>query len=115
MVLKTITHKSSERIIKDTYKELEKTGENTTLEDVREDFNRCASTCKSYWDGFLSTFDPDLALVQSKWGIGTITKYKAEILITHKKSKDPAKIKMFKEEGKWKVGLVETFWSRKEK
>ena len=55
-----------ERIIKDTYKELAKAGKKTTLEDIGKDFESCASICKSYWEGFLSTFDPDLALTQSK-------------------------------------------------
>ena len=115
MVWETITAKSKDRIIKDTHKELKKSGETTTLEDVEKDFDKCASICKLYWDGFLTTFDPDLAMNQSKWDVGKVERKKAEILITHKKSENPAKLKMFKENGKWKVGLVETFWIRKDR
>jgi hypothetical protein len=37
---------------------------------------------------------------------------RAEILLTHHGATHPATLKMFREDGAWKVGLVETFWSR---
>ena len=39
-------------------------------------------------------------------------KDRAEILLTHHGATHPATLKMFREDGDWKVGLVETFWSR---
>jgi len=47
------------------------------------------------------------------WEIGFIKENKAEIIIKQKKSEEPARLKLFKENNKWKVGLVETFWTRK--
>jgi len=37
---------------------------------------------------------------------------RAEILLTHRGADHPATLKMFLEDGDWKAGLVETFWSR---
>ncbi len=45
--------------------------------------------------------------------MGHIRPDSAELLITHKRSQKPARLQMFKENGTWKVGLVETFWTRK--
>ena len=56
-------------------------------------------------------FNPDFVLEESKWEMGKIEKDKAEIIIRYRKSEGPATLKMFKEEGKWVVGLEETFRS----
>jgi hypothetical protein len=41
-----------------------------------------------------------------------VRKDRAEILLTHHGADHPATLKMFREDGGWKTGLVETFWSR---
>ena len=48
-------------------------------------------------------------LEQSTWEMGPIGKQQAEIILQYKKAEQPARLKMFKEENQWKVGLIETF------
>jgi hypothetical protein len=82
------------------------------LEAVRRDFIAGGAIARDYWDAFLRRFDPDIALEHSRWEIGSVGKDRAEILLTHHGADHPAKLKMFREDGGWKAGLVETFWSR---
>ena len=82
------------------------------LEAVRSDFIAGGPIAREYWDAFLSRFDPDTALEQSRWEIGSVGKDRAEILLTHQGAERPAVLKMFLEADGWKAGLVETFWSR---
>jgi hypothetical protein len=82
------------------------------LKSVRDDFVAGGPIARDYWDAFLRRFDPDGALEHSRWEIGSVGKDRAEILLTHHGADHPAKLKMFREDGGWKVGLVETFWSR---
>lgn len=105
--------KSQETIIKDIYKTSNKIGAKTTIENIQLDFNNSGLISKNYWDAFLDTFDPNQILENSRWEIGFIKENKAEIIIRQKKSEEPARLKLFKENNKWKVGLVETFWTRK--
>jgi hypothetical protein len=79
---------------------------------VRDDFVAGGPIARDYWDAFLRRFDPDAALEHSRWQIGSVGKDRAEILLTHHGADHPAKLKMFREDGGWKAGLVETFWSR---
>jgi hypothetical protein len=81
-------------------------------EAVRRDFVAGGPIARDYWDAFLGRFDPDAALEHSQWEIGSVGKDRAEILLTHHGAEHPATLKMFREDGGWKVGLVETFWSR---
>ena len=81
-------------------------------EAVRRDFVAGGPIARDYWDAFLRRFDPDTALEHSRWEIGSVGKDRAEILLTHKGADHPATLNMFLEDGGWKVGLVETFWSR---
>ncbi|MBI5195614.1 MAG: hypothetical protein HZA10_04775, partial [Nitrospirae bacterium] len=55
-------------------------------------------------------FDPDLALKKAVWKMGEIKDNKA-VIILHVQGE--AELRMFKEDGRWKVGLVESFWTRK--
>ena len=82
------------------------------LEAVRRDFVAGGPIAHDYWDAFLRRFDPDIALEHSRWEIGSVGKDRAEILLTHHGADHPATLKMFLEDGGWKVGLVETFWTR---
>lgn len=79
---------------------------------VRRDFVAGGPIARDYWDAFLRRFDPDAALEHSRWEIGSVGKDRAEILLTHHGADRPATLKMFRENGDWKAGLVETFWSR---
>jgi hypothetical protein len=81
-------------------------------EAVRSDFVAGGPIARDYWDSFLRRFDPDAALEHSRWEIGSVGKDRAEILLTHRGATHPATLKMFREDGDWKAGLVETFWSR---
>jgi hypothetical protein len=81
-------------------------------EAVRRDFVAGGPIARDYWDAFLRRFDPDAALEHSRWEIGSVGKDRAEILLTHHGADHPATLKMFREDGGWKTGLVETFWSR---
>ncbi len=81
-------------------------------EAVRGDFIAGGPIARDYWDAFLRRFDPDAALEHSRWEIGSVGKDRAEILLTHHGADRPATLKMFLEDGGWKAGLVETFWSR---
>ena len=108
-----LSERSKEAIIGDVYKASASAGIEYSKKQIYQDFSIGGLLSKSYWNGFLKTFDPDMVLEHSKWGIGTVKKDEAEIIITYKKSERPAILKMFKENGHWKVGLVETFWTRK--
>jgi len=108
-----ITPESKETIVKDTYKELDKAGVITSRDNITSDFEECGSMCRSYWKGFLKSFKPDAALMDSKWAMGDVSGKEAEIIITYKKSQQPARVKMVKIDGLWKMGLTETFWTRK--
>ena len=79
---------------------------------VHGDFVAGGPIARDYWDAFLRRFDPDAALEHSRWEIASVGKDRAEVHLTHQGADHPAKLKMFREDGGWKVGLVETFWSR---
>ncbi|MCX8022568.1 MAG: hypothetical protein N2745_07335 [Syntrophorhabdaceae bacterium] len=109
-----LSERSKKTIISDVYKELsKKERDKYTEERIREDFERCGTICNSYWNVFLMNFDPDLALEQSTWKIGSIKKDSAEVILKHKTSPKPAIIKMYRENERWRVGLTESFWARK--
>jgi hypothetical protein len=78
-------------------------------EEISGDFRDGGTLSQAYWNSYLDTFNPDLALEQSAWTLANNDKVKAEIEIKYKKSDRPAVLRMYKQEGKWKVGLLETF------
>lgn len=108
-----LSKKSRETIINDVYKASTKIGGTTTKEDIERDFSGFGIISRNYWNSFLTTFDPNMILEKSRWEIGFIKELEAEIIITYKRSEEPAKLKIFNEDNAWKVGLVETFWTRK--
>jgi len=105
-----LSSKSRVRIINDISKAV---GPGYPEKQIEKDLAAGGQIALSYWKGFLENFDPGIVLEQSKWEVGYIESEKAELLITYRKSKQPARLRMFKEGGAWKVGLVETFWTRK--
>ncbi len=78
------------------------------------EFREGGPLAKSYWDGFLAHFDPDAALVQSRWEAAENGPGRVLVLITYKTSDRPAAVKMMLEDGAGRFGLVETFWGRRE-
>ncbi len=108
-----LSEKSHKTIIDDVYKETRKLQKDTNKEDVANDFLTGGIMFRNYWYAFASNFDSGMILDDSRWEIGYISKDRAEIIITYKRTEHPAKLKMFKENNAWKVGLVETFWTRK--
>jgi hypothetical protein len=82
------------------------------VDAVRNDFVAGGPIAREYWDAFLRRFDPDAALEHSRWEIGSVRNDRAEILLTYHGADHSATLKMFREDGGWKTGLVETFWPR---
>jgi hypothetical protein len=108
-----LSQKSQDTIVLDTYNAIKAHGENNSQESVGKDFTGGGILAVAYWNVFLKKFDPVMILDQSKWEMETVKSDKAEIKITYKKAQNPAILKMFKEAGIWKVGLTESFWTRK--
>jgi hypothetical protein len=109
-----LTQKSKDVIVDDVYKaEGNKAGAGVTKKGIASDFSGGGPLSRSYWNGFFDNFNPDTVLTQSRWDIGKFEKDQGEIVIKYKKSDGPAILQMHKEHGSWKVGLVETFWTRK--
>jgi hypothetical protein len=109
----SLSQKSRDTIVQDTYKALKPNAGDYTEENIGKDFTGGGSLSSAYWNAFLKKFDPIMILEQSRWEMESIKSDKAEIKIIYKKAQSPAILKMFKEDGIWKVGLTETFWTRK--
>ncbi len=97
-------------IIEDMYKGLDA---RYSREQIRSDLTAGGMIAAGYWRGVLQSFDPKSVLEESAWEVGEIGPKKAELLVTNKKSSHPARLQMFHEDGAWKIGLVESFWTRK--
>jgi hypothetical protein len=114
-----LSKKSRSSIIEDTYKAMvnHEKGRGNELgfskEEIDRDFTNGGAIAKVYWKSYLENFDPDLVLEQSRWAMGKVSKDRAQINVTYKKAERPAIIQMYKEAGRWRVGLTETFASSK--
>jgi hypothetical protein len=108
-----LSEKSHDTIISDVYEVSRKMNRDINREDIIRDFNNKGTMFTNYWNSFLWTFDADMILEQSRWEMGLVRKDKAEILITYNKSHRPTILTMLREKDAWRVGLVETFWQRK--
>jgi len=109
-----LTQESKDTIVKDVLKELVKSDNAPPIGQLHRDFELGSSIIvRSYWDAYVDNFNPSTVLDNSKWEMGEVKGNKAEIILKYKKSENPAHLRMFKEAGLWKVGLVETFWNRK--
>jgi hypothetical protein len=108
-----LSARSRVTIITDVQKSVrDEGGPQETFEAVEKDFMAGGTVARLYWDAFLASFNPDTVLEESTWEIGEMKKQTAEIVLIHKEAVHPARLKMFKENGQWKVGLVETFWRK---
>ncbi|MGZ3636121.1 MAG: hypothetical protein ACXWMO_13290 [Syntrophales bacterium] len=108
-----LTQKSHEIIIDDVRKAIAKAGTDTAIDSLQTDFASGGRYAREYWDAYLNVFDPGMVLEQSKWEMGKIGKNESEIILRYRKSDQPAILKIYKENDSWKVGLEETFRSRR--
>lgn len=107
-----LTKKSQETLLHDVYNASKSIGVTYTKEQLNADFKVNGFISKTYWNGFLKIFDPNLVLEECIWEKVVHKQDYAEIVIRYKKSENPFGLKMFKEGENWKVGLVETFWKK---
>jgi hypothetical protein len=107
-----LTAGTQRTIVRNVEKALDKAGKAQTEEIIRRDMESGGELAKGYWSGYLSSFDPKTVLDQSTWKMGEIKKDRSEIILRYRKSSDDAILKMYREEGSWKVGLDETFSTR---
>lgn len=108
-----LSEDSRERIIEDSYDASRSMGVDITREAIENNFNKSGIIFQAWWDSFVQSFDANMILEESHWRIGYVKKQKAEIVLTYRKSKDPAILKMYKEGPSWKVGFAETFLNRR--
>lgn len=108
-----LSAQSRKGIIQNVRKALAKAGVDFGEERIRQDFAAGGELARDYWTNYVLQFDPNLVLEESRWSMGALKKDTAEIIIRHKKSDRDAILKMFREEDAWKVGLDETFSTRK--
>jgi hypothetical protein len=108
-----LTLKSRESILDDVHKAIAKEGVKISRDDLRVDFTSGGPYATVYWGAYLDVFDPDSVLEHSKWDKVKADTNDAEVILHHKKSEQPAILKLFREDGAWKVGLEETFRPRR--
>ncbi len=110
-----LTAKSQETVTDETLEALAKEGKSGTgREALLADFRDGGPVARSYWDAFLSHFNPDTALAESRWEAAEAGNGQVLVLITYRTSDRPAAVQMVREGGAWRFGLVETFWGRRE-
>ncbi|NOZ70049.1 MAG: hypothetical protein GXP46_12595 [Deferribacteres bacterium] len=107
-----LTEKSHEAIIDDVYQASLKIQKDIRKDVIIGDFRNRGIIFSNYWRAFARNLDTAMILERSRWEIGYIKPAKAEILISHRGA-PPARLMMFMENHKWKVGLVETFRTKK--
>ncbi len=113
-VFELLTTKSTRTIVKDVAKSISKTSKaSIEEEEIFLDFRSGGPLAKAYWDAFAHQCDPDLALKESTWKVGKLKDNYGEVIVKYKTAEKPATIRLYKEEGTWRLGLVESFWARK--
>jgi hypothetical protein len=105
--------KSKTTIVTEIKQSSARAGTVYSQEQIAADMQLGGLIARTYWKAFLENFNPKPVLEESRWELINMQKDRAEIVIQHKKAEWPARLKMYKEDGSWKVGLVETFWSGK--
>jgi hypothetical protein len=104
-----LSERSRQKIVNDVYETSVKIGGTLNREEIINDFERGGVIFSNYWKSFLRNFDTDIVLEHSLWEMGAIKETKAEIIIQYNKFSNPTILRMMKENGQWKVGLIETF------
>lgn len=108
-----LTVKSKNTIIDEVYKDINKTKTKMGREVVKEEFQKKGELFDIFWNNFIKKFDPDTVLEQSAWNIGRIESDRATLILRYKRSEYDSELQIYKEEGRWKFGLVESYWTRK--
>ena len=103
---------SRNTIVEDTRKAIARGGGEAPKDRIEQDFREGGPVAQTYWGGFLRRFDPDAALSKSRWEMGEASDTEAYLLITHEGAEKPAVVRLYKEDGAWKMGLAETFWGQ---
>jgi len=108
-----LTIKSKDTIITEVYKGINKTNAKIGRDVVREEFDKKGDLFLIYWNAFIKNFDTNTVLEQSVWNIGEIKSNRAILILRYKKSEYDSELQIYKEDGKWRFGLVESYWTRK--
>jgi hypothetical protein len=114
-IWKGLSLKSKNTIVDDVYRAVTKQAEAEKSEarysrgSVESDFSSGGSLAKSYWNAYVEHFKPEWVLEESRWEMGPIDRDEAEIVIKYRKGEGPVRLRMTRENGEWKVGLMETF------
>jgi hypothetical protein len=107
-----LTAGTRRNILRSVQKAEGKAGHDYTEEQLRLAFEKGDAISREYWEGYLSQFDPKTILTDSRWSMGPVNRDRAEIILRHQKADHDALLKLFREDGVWKVGLDETFSTR---
>ena len=107
-----LTSKSKSFIIDRIKNSFVKNKVNIGKSEIRKSMKTGGYIAKAYWGGFLKSFNPDMLLKYSTWKIKSVSSDSAEIEINYRYAKAPAFLKIFRQNGGWKFGLTETFYSR---
>jgi hypothetical protein len=108
-----LTHNSQKAILNDVWEKYNRQGRAFKKEELSANFKNGGVMAGAYWDNILAAFDPDIILEQSRWEMGKIKKDEAEIVLQYRKSVNPAILKLYREDSKWKVGWEESAGVRK--
>ena len=79
---------------------------------MKEEFDKKGDLFLIYWNAFVKDFDPSTVLEQSVWNV-EIKPDRAILILRYKRSEYDSELKIYKEDGKWRFGLVESYWTRK--
>jgi hypothetical protein len=112
-VWRYLSEESRKGAIEQVYKSLRKANLDLDRAQIGDDFKAGGELAQAYWDAYLKIFDPDTVLEQSKWDVGPVKGDRAVVNILYRKSKNPAVLKLYREDGVWRVGLEETFRPRR--
>lgn len=107
-----LSNKSQDSIVGNIQKNAEKAGVGFSRDQINSDFLIGGLISRTYWNKYLTVFDPDIPLEQSKWDMDFLKENKAQIRLQYIKAGKPIFLQMYKESTGWKVGLEETFSAR---
>ena len=109
-VWESLSSRSRERIVDDVFRSAKRGSRTLAKSDVEDDFASGGLLFMSYWNSFRAGIDVDSVLDHDIWKVESIDNKEAVVNIIHPESKGLTRFKLFREQGRWKVGLVETFW-----
>jgi len=105
-----LSERSRETIINDVYESARENGAEIGKEKIIADFSGSGIIFNNYWNAFMANFDPDVVLNERVWEFEKIGPVRAIILL---RGEGVTRLMMYKEAGWWRVGFVETFWTRR--